>query len=512
MGELYNEITPLQRMLIIIAVMTATLMQVLDTTIVNVALPYMQGSLAASPDQITWTLTSYLVASAIFIPLSGYMSDRLGRKNYMLLSILGFTIASALCGASTNLTEIVIFRLLQGVFGAALVPLAQAIISDIFPAEQRGKAMAIWGFGVMAGPILGPTLGGYLTEVASWRWTFYVNVPFGIFALILAWQVLPDSLRKPRLMDWLGLSFISLAIGSLQYFLDRGNDQNWFDAWDIRISALLCIFGFGAFIIHSLFKPARIVFDLRIFQDRNFTIASLLIGLMGLGMYGVMAIQPLMLEGIMNYPVLLTGLVMAPRGISGMLGMVFMGKFGQRFDPRHLLLMGIIFNIIGIYAYTRLSLNITPLDIVWPMLLQGFGISMIFTSLSTIAFSTLPKELGIEGAGMFSLLRTIGSSVGISLVVAVYTHEAQASWNQLGGFINPYNHAVTYYLANLNLSLGQPLAAPILGLALNTQSQMLAFVDTFVFIMWSFIIMLPLILLIRKSALNQALPKQEPGH
>ena len=246
-------ITPTQRLLITIAVMTATFMQILDTTIVNVALPYMQGSLGANPDQITWTLTSYLVASAIFMPLTGYFSNRLGEKRYLLISIIGFTIASACCGASQTLTEIVVFRLLQGVFGASLVPLAQAILTEVYPREQRTKAMAIWGFGVMVAPILGPTLGGYLTDVANWRWTFYVNIPVGIFAVLLAWRVVPETAKKERLMDWVGLGFLSLAIAGLQYVLDQGNDRDWFGAWDIRIAALLSIGGMAAFLIHSLF-------------------------------------------------------------------------------------------------------------------------------------------------------------------------------------------------------------------------------------------------------------------
>lgn len=506
MSDLALKITPLQRMLITIAVMTATLMQVLDVTIVNVALPYMQGSLGANPDQISWTLTSYLVASAIFMPLTGYLSDKYGLKKYLLISMLGFTITSALCGFSRNLTEIVGFRLLQGAFGAPLIPLAQALLTEIFPKEQRAKAMAIWGFGVMVGPILGPTLGGYLTEVANWRYTFFVNIPFGIFALVLAWQVVPEFAKKVRSMDWLGLFFISLAIGSLQYFLDRGNDQDWFSAWDIRIAALLLIAGLAAFLVHNFFKPKRRVFDLQIFKDRNFTIASILIAMVGLGMFGVMVIQPIMLESLFNYPVLTTGLVMAPRGIAGMLGMVFMGKFGPRMDPRLSIVIGIILNIIGVNSYTHLNLDIGPMSIVWPMLLQGFGVSMIFTSLSMIAFSTLPPQFFVEASGLFSLLRTVGSSIGISLTIVVYTHEGQTLWNQIGGFINPFNPAVTAYLNHINMNPGTPLSHQILGQTLAMQSQMLAFVNTFEFIVWGFVLMVPFVLLIKKPDRKAAAP------
>jgi DHA2 family multidrug resistance protein len=491
-------VTASTRWLIIVAVMSATLMQVLDTTIVNVALPHMQGSLDATPDEISWTLTSYLVASAIFMPLTGYLSDRLGRKQYLLICIAGFTIASALCGASMNLTEIVSFRLLQGMFGAALVPLSQAIITDIYSEEERGKGMAIWGMGVMIGPILGPTLGGYLTQVANWRWTFYVNVPVGILAVLLAWRVLPNSEKKSRSMDWLGLLFISIAIGALQYLLDRGNQQDWFNASDIRNAALISCLSLIAFLLHSFWHPEKVVFNLRIFKDRNFTIASILLALMGLGMYGAMVIQPLMLENLLNYPVLTTGLVMAPRGISGMITMLFVGKIIHRVDPRYLITFGIICSMFGTFIGTLYSQNTNLFWFVWPLIFQGVGVSLIFVPLSTVAFSTLPETARVEGAGLFSLLRTLGSSIGISIATMVFTRQTQISWNQLGGFIQPYNTALQTYLNSLHLTVQQPLAGAILGNELNNQAQMLGFVDTYYFIMWGFLIMLPLVLLLKR--------------
>jgi DHA2 family multidrug resistance protein len=273
---LYQTITPLNRALITIVVMSATLMQVIDTTIVNVALPHMQGALSASPDEITWTLTSYLVASAIFMPLTGYLSDRLGRKLYLFISIAGFTVVSALCGASMSLTEIVIFRLLQGVFGAALVPLSQAIMTDIFPPEERTRAMAIWGLGVMVGPILGPTLGGYLTDIASWRWTFYVNVPVGILTLMLMY-VIPDTPKKARSMDWTGLLLICISIGGLQYVIERGNSAVWVASPSILFATYLTASCFVFFILHQFTDVKERVFDISIFKDKNFTISSMLL-------------------------------------------------------------------------------------------------------------------------------------------------------------------------------------------------------------------------------------------
>jgi DHA2 family multidrug resistance protein len=395
---LYKTITPLNRLLITIVVMSATLMQVIDTTIVNVALPHMQGALSASPDEITWTLTSYLVASAIFMPLTGYLSDRLGRKFYLFISIAGFTFVSALCGASVTLSEIVIFRLLQGVFGAALVPLSQAIMTDIFPPEERTRAMAIWGLGVMVGPILGPTLGGYLTDIASWRWTFYVNVPVGIFTLLLM-NVVPDTPKKERSMYWTGLLLICTAIGGLQFVIDRGNSADWFSSSSIQFGTYLTISCFIGFILHQFSAQRDRVFDIGIFKDKNFAISSMLLCIVGLGLYGTMVIQPLMMEGLLNYPVLDTGLMLAPRGISGMVSMVVVTQLAKHFDPRAIILSGIAICTFGIWIGTFYSLNISAMWLMWPMILQGFGMGMIFVPLSTIAFSTLPMDLRTEAAG-----------------------------------------------------------------------------------------------------------------
>lgn len=498
MAALHETISPTQRLLITIAVMSATLMQIIDMTIINVALPHMQGSLSTTPDEISWTLTSYLVASGIFMPLTGYFSDRLGRKKYLLISIAGFTVASIFCGAAVSLTEIVVFRLLQGIFGAALVPLSQAIMADIYPEVDRGKAMAIWGMGVMIGPILGPTLGGYLTEIASWRWTFYVNVPIGILAFLLAMEVVPDSEKKERFMDWIGLTLLSVAIAALQYVLDRGDRRDWFDAIDIRIATFLTIAGFIGFLWHSIHEKQKSVFDLRIFKDRNFTIASLLLAVMGLGMFGAMVIQPMMLEGILDYPVLTTGLVMAPRGISGMISMILVGKLISRVDPRWLILTGIIISAAGISIGTHYSQNISPIWVIAPLLLQGFGLSMIFVPLSTVAFSTLPISMRVEAAGLFSLLRTLGASIGIAVTITIYTRHAQFAWNQIGGFIQPFNPALQTYLNAAHLKLSDPTTIAILMNQLRQQAQMVSFVDVYAFITWSFIAMIPLVFFLKK--------------
>lgn len=504
--SLYQSITPTTRLLITIVVMAATLMQVIDTTIVNVALPHMQGSLGASADEITWTLTSYLVASAIFMPLTGYFTDLLGRKRYLIISIAGFTLVSALCGASTSLVELVLFRLLQGIFGAGLVPISQAILTDIYPPEERGKAMAIWGVGVMVGPILGPTIGGYLTEVTTWRWTFYVNIPVGIFTLLLS-GVIPDTLKKIRQMDWMGLGLLSLGIGGLQYVLDRGNQADWFGSTEICLISYLALAGFFGFLLHSMNNKKQAVFDLAIFKDRNFAVSSILLCIFGLGLYGMMVIQPMMLESLFDYPALTTGFMMAPRGISGMISMIIVGKLIARVDPRWLIMLGILLSVLGMSIGTYYSIdNISPAWLVYPLLIQGFGLGMVFVPLSYIAYSTLPAHLRTEAAGLFSLLRTIGSSIGISIAITIYTRKSQLFWNQLIGFIQPYNQALQSYLNPLHLTPQQPLAAAVVTSEIARQASMLAFINVFAVIIVCFLAMLPLVFILKrvKSEPNMA--------
>lgn len=507
--ELYKHISAFDRWLITLVVMSATLMQVIDITIVNVALPQMQGSLGASSDEITWTLTSYLVSSAIIMPITGYLADRFGRKQYLIFSIAGFTLVSALCGASTSLNEIVFFRLLQGVFGASLVPLSQAILADIFPPEDRGKAMAIWGIGVMVGPILGPTLGGYLTDVSTWRWTFYVNIPVGIFALLLI-NMVPKTPKRIRHMDWQGFTCIALAIGGLQYVLDRGNADDWFQSTSICFISYLAVCGLLGFILFSLQQSTSSVFDLKIFRDRNFVVASMLLCIFGLGMYGMMVIQPIMMEGVLNYPVLTAGLLMAPRGISGMISMLVVGKLIGKVDARVLIITGILITIAGMFIATHYSINnISPFWIIYPMILQGFGLGMVFVPLSTVAFSTLATDLRTEAAGLFSLLRTIGGSIGISIAITIAIRGSQFFWNQLGAWLTPQNDLVYQYLEPLNLSPLEPQGAAVLGNLVLQQAQMLSFVNVFAFIMWCFVCMIPLVFLLRKckkvSLVNSAL-------
>lgn len=492
--------------MITFAVMSATLIQVLDTTIVNVALPHMSGELGTTSDQISWVLTSYLVASAICMPLTGYMSDVFGRKRFLLICISGFVIASALCGLSQSLAQIVVFRMVQGVFGAALVPLSQAIMADAYPREERGKAMAIWGLGVMVGPVAGPTLGGWLTETASWRWTFYINVPIGALSLFLASQYVPDTMRRLRQFDWTGFALMALGIASLQYMLDRGNQRDWFESADIQTTAVLAALGLAAFIVYSLRYGERAIFNVRMFNDRNFGVACLIMLGVGLGMFGGLVLQPILLEGLLGYPIVLTGIVMAPRGIATALAMLIVGRLVSKVDARLLVGIGIAFSMLGSYMMTFYSFDVTTINIVLPAFLQGIGLGLIFVPLSTVAYATLDRSRMAEAAGMYSLVRTIGASIGISIVTTVMSHQAQIIWNELGAHVTVYQQEVFAYLRGLGLSPRDPRGLALIAREVGAQSQMIAMLDTFKLITLSYVFMAPLVLLLRRSERTPSAP------
>lgn len=489
--ELYQRISPSQRWLTTGVVMAAALLQVIDTTIVNVALPHMQGSLSASPDEITWTLTSYMIASAIFMPLTGYLSDQYGRKNYLFISVLGFTVFSGFCGATSSLTAMVFFRILQGIFGAALVPLSQAILADIFPPEERGKAMAIWGMGIMVGPILGPTLGGYLTDIASWRWTFYVNLPVGIITLFLI-NIVPEMPIKKRNMDWIGLCLLSLSIGGLQFILDRGNTDDWFDAFSIQITTYISVLSFLGFILYTFSEKRTAIFDLAIFKDRNFSLCTIMLCFMGMAIYGTAVLQPLMMENLLNYPVMLAGLIIAPRGLSSMFSMMIVSRIINRVDTRYLIISGALISFLGVWICTVYSTNIDTFWLTWPMIIQGFGIGMVMVPLSTMAYSTLPAHLRTDAAGVFSLLRTLGGSIGVSITITLLSRRNQLFWNKLGGAITPFNQSASQYLQPLHLLPTEPLGTAVLSMALQEQAAMLSYINTFAFNAWLFLMLIPI--------------------
>src|ERR1700678_389174 len=425
--------------LITVSVMLATIMQALDTPIANVALPKMQGTLSATQDEMGWVLTSYIVAAAITIPLTGWLAGEFGRRKVFLVSIFLFTMASALCGLAQSLPQIVLFRFLQGVGGAALVPLSQAVLFDINPPKNFGRAMSIWGMGVPLGPVLGPALGGWLTEDYNWRWVFYINLPIGILAFFGLLWTLPDGRKaKSSRFDFFCFAMLSLAIASFQLMLDRGQLLDWFSSDEIIIEAAVAGLGLYLFLVHSFSSPKPFV-NPEIFKDRNFTVGNVFIFLVGVVLFATLALLPPMLQDQLNYPVVLTGLVTAPRGIGTLIGMILVGRLVSRFDARIIMACGLLLTTYSLWQMTQFSLLMNSWPIITSGIYQGAGIGLVYVPLSTVAFTTLPSNLRNEGTAFFNLLRNVGSSIGISVVEFLLTQNTQRLHASLAEHITPFD-------------------------------------------------------------------------
>ena len=497
----------IRRGLITVSIMLATIMQSLDTTIANVALPHIQGSLSAAADQITWVLTSSIVAAAIATPVTGWLVGRSGRTRVFLITVAGFTVASALCGLAGSLGQIVLFRLLQGVCGAALVPLSQSVLLDINPPEKVGSAMAIWGAGVMVGPILGPTLGGWLTDNLNWRWVFYINLPVGMlaFAGIAAFIHEHRNHNHPR-FDFFGFATLSLGVGALQMLLDRGELKGWFGSPEIWIEALLSGFGFYLFVVHTATSDGVTFLNRVLLRDRNFVTGTVFIFFVGVILYATLALLPPMLQELFNYPVTLTGLVTAPRGIGTMVAMIVAGRLIGRVDIRLLLLLGLALTAFSLWQMTHFSLQMGMGPVILSGLAQGVGLGFVFTPLSTVTFSTLGKTLRNDGTAIFSLMRNIGSSIGISIVTALLTENTQIVHSVLAEHVRPDNPTA----ASLGVALQTATAAQLVAInaQLTQQAAMIAYLDDFKMMTVVAIAVMPLLLLLRpaKSADPAAVP------
>ncbi|NVM77139.1 DHA2 family multidrug resistance protein [Duganella sp. SG902] len=482
----------LNRRMITISIMLATVIQALDGTIANVALPHMQGSLSASQDQITWVLTSFIVAAAIATPLTGWLCDRFGQKNIFLASVAGFTVASVLCGLSGSLTEIVIARLLQGIFGAALVPLSQATLLDINPREKHGSAMAVWGMGVMIGPILGPTLGGWLTDSYDWRWVFFINVPVGAMAFYGIWRYIRKA-EAPRKMrfDAFGFATLSLAIGALQMLLDRGEQNDWFGSTETWVEAIILALSFAWFVAHTATRPAgKSFFDYRLLRNANYVSGLLFIFIVGLVLYATRALTPSMLQSLMGYPAKIAGLVTAPSGIGTMVAMMVVGRLVGKIDLRVLLATGFLITAFSLWQMTGYTLVLSQSDIVWPGVIQGLGLGLVFVPLSAATFATLSPEMRAEGTAIYSLIRNIGSSIGIALVQTLLARNTQTVHASLAEHITATNPALLDNLAT-------PQAAAMLNNEITRQASMIAYVDDFWLMMIATLCVIPLLLLIK---------------
>jgi DHA2 family multidrug resistance protein len=481
--------------------MLATVMQVLDMTIANVALPSMQGSLGATRDQITWVLTSYIVAAAIMTPVTGWLADRYGKREVFIASVAGFIVASMLCGLAPNLTAMVTFRILQGICGAAVVPLSQSVLLDINPRERHGQAMAIWGAGIMVGPIAGPVIGGFLTETFNWRWAFYVNLPVGIIALAGMIIFLPKSDKRERGFDFFGFAMLGLAVGALQMMLDRGEQLDWFSSAEIWIELGLAISGLWAFLIHS--ATARQPFlELGIFRDRNLSTALVVIFMVGMILLAGLALMPPMLQNILNYPVITAGLVLAPRGVGTMISMIVVGRLVGKVDARILIFAGLSLTAYSLYQMTEFSPLMGNGPIVVSGIVQGLGLGLIMVPLSTLAFATLELRYRTDGASLFSLVRNLGSSVGISIVTATLARNLGVNRTELVSVLTPFNQNLDQ-IAGLG-SGGSSLA--MLDSEVTRQALMIGYVDDFKLMMMLTLSVIPLLLLLRKP--SGAAPRQ----
>ena len=475
--------------------MAATVMNSLDSTIANVALPHMQGSVGASADQITWVLTSYIVSAAICTPLTGWLAGRFGRKRLMLYSIVGFTIASGLCGIATSLTELVGFRLLQGIFGAALVPMSQAILLDINPPERHGPAMSIWGMGAILGPIIGPALGGWLTDNYNWRWVFFINLPIGAAAFAGLWFFLHEAKNADRVkLDLFGFAMLALAIASFQVMLDRGQQLDWFSSLEICIEAVAAAFFFYLFIIHTLTARQPFI-KLSLFADRNFLAASVFGFFLGVLIFAVLALLPPILEELMGYPVVLTGLVTAPRGLGTMISMILVGQLIKRVDPRILIGTGLALAAYSTYLMSGFSLGMDESLVISSGFIQGIGTGLIFVPLSTLAFATLNPQLRNEGAAMFTLIRNIGSAIGISVLQFMTVRNADTVHARLVEVVRPDHPAVIASMPDLDFSSLGSLAR--LNGEITRQASMVSYVDAFYALFVITLVVAPLILMMR---------------
>ena len=492
-----------QRYLLIFAVIAPTVMSMLMSTSVNVSVPAMAGTLGVTPDQISWVITSYMVAMSIALPLTGYVTDRIGRRNFLLIAIAGFVLSSWLCGLASGLYEMVLLRIVQGVFAAPFVPLSRTIMVEAFPRNQVGRATAIWGMGVTAAPIFGPTLGGYLIEVFSWRWIFYINLPIALLSFLLAMRYVPKGFTRERTLDWPGLVSLALAVGALQFVLDRGEREDWFESSSITAAAVLAVIGFAIFLRLGLRARGNSICDLTLFKDRNFTLGCLVMSATGVGLFGGNYVQPLFLDNVLAYPAIAAGFVLMSRGVGSLFSMGIAGRLSDRMSAKWVALPGAIVAVWGSWMMTGYNGQVAINDLFLPLFLQGAGMGLMFVPLSTLAFTTIPIEKAAEASGIYSLVRSVTAAIGVSMTSTFLARSTDVQWSALREYVNPFNPAVQDYVQPMNLPLGalqsSGQAIELLGRAVAAQARLTAFIDTFWFLTASYAIMIPLLLMLRET-------------
>jgi len=500
---------------IAVAVMCSTFMEVLDTTVVNVSLPHIAGSLSATPDEATWALTSYLVANAIILPMTGWLANYFGRKRLLMFSVSGFTIASFFCGFAPNLPFLIIFRVIQGATGGGLQPLSQAILLEVFPPEDRGKAMAFWALGIVVAPMLGPVLGGWLTDSYSWRWVFYINIPIGVLALFLTYIFVfdpPYIKRGTAKIDYWGMGMLAVGIGALQVMLDKGQEEDWFSSHLITMLAILAGAGLVFFIIREM-RIEHPVVDLRVFRHRTYSTGVFLMTVLGFVLYGSTVVVPLLLQTVLGYPALQAGIAMLPRGLGSFVMMPVVGFLMSKIEARRLLGAGILIATYAFWQFSHLSLDVGYWNFFWPLIIQGSAMGFLFVPLTTITNSPIPNNEMGNATSLFNLMRNIGASIGIASVTTIQARHAQVHTNVLGRHVDVYNpqaQSLIQQLTSAMMARGADLATAtkqaygaVFGMV-QQQASIMAYNDVFAFLTFLFAMMFPLIFLMRK-------PKQQGG-
>ena len=495
--------------IVAIAVMFATFMEVLDTTVVNVSLPHIAGSLSATIDESTWVLTSYLVANAIVLPMTGWLARTFGRKRLLMTSVTGFTLSSLLCGLAPNLPLLVIFRLIQGATGGAMQPLSQAVLLEAFPPHERGKAMGFWGLGIVVAPILGPVLGGWLTDTYSWRWVFYINLPVGIASLVMTKLFVfdPSYLRhEVTKVDYWGIGLLALWIGSLQIALDLGQERDWFTSNFITALVFTSAIGVVVFIAREWMAREPIV-DLRVFRDRTYSTGVFLMTTLGFVLYGSLVLLPIMLQTLLGYPSLQAGIAMAPRGMGSLIGMPMIGLLIGKIDARKLVALGLVVGAATLIWLGQLNLNAGYWDVFWPQFLQGLGLSALFVPLTTISMDPIPRERMGNATSLFNLMRNLGGSIGIAVTGTLLGRKQQVFINIYGANVDAYSPAARNALESARngfiargadvMTATERAYASLFG-SVQQQASMQSFVQLFRLLGVIFLLLLPLVLLMKR--------------
>ncbi len=497
--------------LIAVAVMLSTFMEVLDTTVVNVSLPHIAGSLSATIDEATWTLTSYLVSNAIILPLTGWLSNFFGRKRMLMLSVTGFTIASFACGLAPTLPFLVVCRVIQGACGGSLQPISQAVLLESFPPQDRGKAMGFWGLGIVVAPLLGPVLGGWLTDSYSWRWVFYINVPIGVASIIMTRLFVFDPhyiKRASSKIDYWGIGMLAVGIGLLQVVLDKGQEKDWFATMWITVVAVAAVVALVAFMFRELMIDHPVV-QLRVFKDRTYSTGVFLMSMLGVGLYGTTVLIPLILQTLLGYPALRAGIAMAPRGLGSFIAMPIVGLIMSKFDPRKMLALGLFVCALTLFQFSGLDRSAGYWDFFWPQLEMGLSLGLVFVPLTTITMSGIAKEKMGNATSLFNLVRNLGGSIGISAVQTMEVRLQQTNTNVLGAHVNPFSTAARNMMNMMEgmmvsrggdaVAAAQQARAMIFGLV-QREAAMISYNTIFKSLGILFIALLPFILIMRRPS------------